>query len=376
MRPRHLTLGAFGLAALSAALLVTNVAAQTPAGIAKPLGAEAQAKAAWTMPRTADGHPDLQGNWSNATVTPLERPKGQPPALSEDAVAKIEKGVVDRIERLAAPSDPKREAPPQGGDGSTGAAGNVGGYNNFWIDSGRQVARINGEYRTSLIVEPPDGRVPALTPAALERQAARVKRFQQFGEYDNPENRPLAERCIASFGSNAGPPMLPNYFYNNNYTIVQTKDHVMVLTEMVHDARIIRLGKQHQHLPTQVRPWWGDSVGWWEGDTLVIETTNFSATQTSEHGLPIGILRASSPDLKITERLTRVDADTLLYKFTVDDPATFTRPWSGEVPFETLNEMVYEYACHEGNHALSNVLSGERSQEKSRDAAKKSPPKQ
>ena len=357
MRSRHLTLGAFGFAALAAGLLVTNVAAQAPAGIAKP----------WTMPRTADGHPDLQGNWSNATVTPIERPPGQPSVLSKEAVAKIEKGVVDRIERLAAPSDPKREAPPQGGDGSTGAAGNVGGYNNFWIDAGSRVAVVNGEYRASLVVDPPDGRVPALTPEARERQAARVKRFQQFGEYDNPENRPLAERCIATFGSNAGPPMLPNYFYNNNYTIVQTKDHLLVMTEMVHDARIIRLGTQHQHPPAQVRPWWGDSIGRWEGDTLVVETTNFHPQQ---------IFRGASDTLKVIERFSRVDADTLLYKFTIDDPATFTRPWSGEVPFEALNEMVYEYACHEGNHALSNVLSGERSQEKERDAAKKSPPKQ
>ena len=363
MSPRHLTLLGAGAALLVTVALLAPVAAQAPAGIANALGAEAQAKAAGTLPRTADGHPDLQGNWSNATVTPIERPAGQPSALSKDVVAKIEKGVVDRIERLAAPSDPKRDAPPQGGDGSTGAAGNVGGYNNFWIDAGDRVAVVNGEYRTSLIVDPPDGRVPALTPEARERQAARVKRFQQFGEYDNPENRPLAERCIASFGSNAGPPMLPNYFYNNNYTIVQTKDHVLVMTEMVHDARVIRLGKQHQHPPAHIRPWWGDSIGWWEGDTLVIETTNFHPQQ---------IFRGASDTLKVTERLSRIDADSLLYKFTVDDPATFTRPWSGEVPFEALTEMVYEYACHEGNHALSNVLSGERSQERARAAAKKS----
>jgi hypothetical protein len=325
------------------------------------------------MPRTPDGHPDLQGNWTNATVTPLERPPGQPPALSADMVAKIEKGVKDRIERLAAPSDPNRPAPPQGGDGSTGAAGNVGGYNNFWIDAGERVAIVNGEYRTSLIVDPPEGRVPALTDAARARQAERAKQVAQFGQYDNPENRPLAERCIASFGSNAGPPMLPNYFYNNNYTIVQTRDHVLVMTEMVHDVRIIRLGKQHERLPAHVRPWWGDSIGWWEGDTLVIETTNFSVRQTSEQGLPLGVFRAASPGLKVTERLTRVDADTLLYKFTVDDPDTFTRPWSGEVPFEKLDDLIYEYACHEGNYALSNVLSGERAQEKTRATAAPKP---
>ena len=351
----------WSVALVGAGAVLAPVAAQAPAGIARPA---APARPA-ALPRTPDGKPDLQGNWSNATVTPLERPPGQPAALSPAIVARIEKGVQDRIEALAKPSDPNRDAPPQGGDGSTGAAGNVGGYNNFWIDAGERVAVVNGEYRTSLIVDPPDGRVPALTEAARARQAERLKRFQSVGEYDNPENRPLAERCISSFGSNAGPPMLPNYFYNNNYTIVQTPDHVMVMTEMVHDARIIRIGKQHTHPPAHVRPWWGDSIGWWEGDTLVIETTNFHPQQ---------LFRGASDTLKVTERLSRVDGDTLLYKFTIDDPQTFTRPWSGELPFEKLDDLIYEYACHEGNYALSNVLSGERSQEKAREAAKKSPP--
>jgi hypothetical protein len=340
--------------------LLVPVSAQAPAGGA---GAPGQA-AAKPGPKMPDGTPDLQGNWSNATVTPLERPAGQDAVLSKDVVARIEKGVQDRIERLAQPSDPNRSAPPQGGDGSTGAAGNVGGYNNFWIDAGERVAVVNGEYRTSLIVDPPDGKVPALTEAGRARQAERLARFRAFGEYDNPENRPLAERCIASFGSNAGPPMLPNYFYNNNYTIVQTPDHVMIMTEMVHDTRIIRIGKHHQHPPAHVRPWWGDSIGWWEGDTLVIETTNFHPQQ---------VFRGASDTLKVTERLSRVDGDTLLYKFTIEDPETFTKPWSGEVPFEKLDEMIYEYACHEANYALSNVLSGARSQEKA-DAAKKTPP--
>jgi hypothetical protein len=364
MRRTSLRFGVFGLAAAGVAVLLSPLAAQAPAGIARPPDADAATTAAWSLPRTADGHPDLQGNWTNATVTPLERPPGQPPVLSKDVVAKIEKGVVDRIQRLAAPSDPNRPAPPQGGDGSTGAAGNVGGYNNFWIDAGDRVAVVNGEYRTSLIVDPPDGRVPALTDEARARQAERTKRAAQFGQYDNPENRPLAERCLASFGSNAGPPMLPNYFYNNNYTIVQARDHVLIMTEMVHDTRIIRLGRQHERLPASVRPWWGDSIGWWDGDTLVIETTNFHPSQ---------VFRGASDSLKVTERLSRADADTLLYKFTIDDPKTFTRPWSGEVPFEQLDELIYEYACHEGNYALSNVLSGERSQEKARGGAAPKP---
>lgn len=354
------------LAAVLTAAMLAPLAAQAPPSLARP-GAQrpTPAVASAKAGRTLDGYPDLQGNWSNATVTPLERPAGQPPVLSKEIVARIEKGVQDRIERLALPSDPDRPAPPQGGDGSTGAAGNVGGYNNFWIDAGERVAVVNGEYRTSLIVDPPDGKVPALTDAGRQRAAERAARAKQFGEYDHPENRPLAERCIASFGSNLGPPMLPNYFYNNNYTIVQTKDHVMLHTEMVHDTRVVRIGKHHRHPPASVRPWWGDSIGWYEGDTLVIETTNFH---------PLQLFRGASDTLKVIERISRMDADTLLYRFTIDDPQTFTRPWSGEVPFERLDEQIYEYACHEANYALSNVLSGERSQEKAREAAKKSPP--
>jgi hypothetical protein len=162
-----------------------------------------------------------------------------------------------------------------------------------------------------------------------------------------------------SFGNNAGPPMLPNYFYNNNYSIVQTKGHVMILVEMVHDARIVRIGGQHP--PASVRQWMGDSIGRWEGDTLVIETTNFH---------PLQGFRGSWENLKVTERLTRVDAQTLNYKFTVEDPTTFTSPFSGELPFRTLTEPVYEYACHEGNYGLEGVMRGARAQEQ-REASKK-----
>lgn len=336
-----------GLAVALVAL--TSAAGQAPPSSAKPS----------TMPRTADGKPDLQGTWSNATLTPLERAEGTALVMSKEEVAKREKGFSERVERLAEASDPNRPAPPKGGDGSVGAAGNVGGYNNFWIDPGDRIAIVNGEYRASLIIDPPNGRIPAQTPEARERAQLRLAAMKGRGQYDHPEFRPLAERCLMSFGSNAGPPMLPNYFYNNNYQIVQTKDHLMILVEMVHDVRVIRLSGER--LPKHIRPWMGGSIGRWEGETLVVETTNFHPSQQ---------FRGASENLKVTERFTRVDADTINYKFTIEDPTTFTVPWTGEVPFRRSDELIYEYACHEGNYALSNVLSGERNREK-REAEKK-----
>jgi hypothetical protein len=350
-RCRYRWIGGLALGLGGAMFVLAPAAAQAPASIAKP----------WTMPRTPDGKPDLQGNWTNATLTPLERPgENTPLVMSKEEVDRLEKRFADRVERLAESSDPNRPAPPKGGDGSVGAAGNVGGYNNFWIDPGDRIAVVNGEYRASLIVDPPSGKVPAQTQAARDRAQARLAIMKGRGQYDHPEFRPLAERCLMSFGSNAGPPMLPNYFYNNNYQIVQTKDHVMILTEMVHDVRVIRLGNV-ERLPKGDRPWMGDSVGRWEGDTLVVETTNFH---------PLQVFRGASDNLKVTERFTRADANTILYKFTIDDPTTFVSSWSGEVPFRRTDELIYEYACHEGNYALSNVLSGERNKEK-REAERK-----
>ena len=335
--------------------IVTLGVAVAAVPFAVPATAEAQAGDQWVMPRTPDGKPDLQGNWSNATITPFFRPEARGPTLTAAQVAEIEGGRQDLIERRAQPSDPDREAPPVGGDGSTGAAGGVGGYNYFYIDAGDHVAIFNGEYRSSLVTWP-TGRRPDLTPGARERIATRRAASRRFGQYDNPENRPLAERCIVSFGSNGGPPMLPNGFYNNNYTIVQTPDHVMIMTEMVHDARVIPLG-DHRPLADGQRPWFGDSRGWWEGDTLVVETTNIHSSQ-SLSGIP------STPDLVVTERFTRADEFTINYEFTIDDPTTYVEPWGGEVPFKALPALVYEYACHEANYALFNVLSGARAQER------------
>ena len=312
------------------------------------------------IPRTPDGKPDLQGIWDYATITPLERPASVTDlAMSEAAATALEKGVADRIERLARPSDPNRGAPPVGGQLSarTGETG-VGGYNNFYIDSGDVVAKIDGVYRTSLVVDPPDGRVPAITPEARQRSMARAM-ARKGREFDHPEFRPVGERCIISFGSTS--PLLPNYFYNNHVQIVQTADHVMILTEMVHDARIVRINAEH--LPAHVRPWLGDSVGRWEGDTLVVDTTNFPA-----HHMFRGM---SAENLHVIERFRRVDATTIVLRFTIDDPTTYTRPWTGEVPLRASRDAIYEYACHEANYALENILRGERRRDQERDAAKK-----
>lgn len=332
---------AFGMAHVSGQA-AAKPAAQAPAKTAKP----------WTLERTPDGKPDLQGTWTNATITPLERPAGQTNLVMTPAeAARLEKMTRDRVERLGQDSDPNRPAPPKGGDGSTGAAGNVGGYNNFWLDPGERVAVVDGQYRSSLIIDPPDGKIPALLPEARARNAERLKIMVGKGQYDQPEFRPLAERCLLSFGPTT--PLIPNYFYNNNLQIVQTPDTVMILMEMVHDARIVRMNAKH--LPSHIRPWMGDSIGTWEGDTLVVDTTNFPAQQP---------FRGSSLNLHVIEKFRRVDATTINYRFTVDDPTTFASAFTGEIPFTGMNEPIYEYACHEGNYALANVLSGARNEEK------------
>ena len=333
------------------------------------------------VPRTPGGRPDLQGNWTNGTITPIERPVGFDLVLTSEQVAEIEGGRQACIEANSQTSDPDREAPSAGGV-SIGcdfvleaAAGGTGGYNLFYLERGDRVAIMNGEPRSSILTVPEDGRIPNRTAEARERQRGLLAARGRHGEFDNPENRPLAERCIVSFGSNAGPPMLPNYFYNNNYTIVQTQDHVMIMTEMVHDARIVPLGDPPaaggetgssddaagpRSRPDALRPWFGDSRGWWEDDTLVIETTRLNPEQLTGYREFFG----ASPNMTITERLTRVDANTINYAFMIEDPDTWEGPWGGEVPFVRMDDLLYEYACHEGNYALENVLRGARAQER------------
>ena len=343
----------------------------------------AQAKP-WVMPRTADGKPDLQGNWTNETQTLLERMGTTSATLTPEQAAALEERARVVEEFRDKPSDPNRPVPAKGGDNSAltapgepsfieriaeSAGGAVGGYNGFWLDPGNEVITIDGVPRSSIIVDPPDGRIPALTAEGKKRLAEYAARAKRAGEFDHPEMRPLADRCLLSFGSNLGPPMLPNYFYNNNYQIVQTRDHVMIMTEMVHDVRIIRLGTNLQHPPGHVRPWFGDSIGRWEGDTLVVETTNIHPEQLAQTSI-LWPYRGASEHLKVTERFTRTGPDTILYKFTMEDPSTFTAPFSGELPFNRTDEMIFEYACHEGNYALTNILAGERAKEK-REAEKK-----
>jgi hypothetical protein len=357
---------------IGALTLAAGVSARAPqGGLATPKQASAAAPAKAGFPRMADGHPDLQGTYDIATLTPLERQAGTPLVLTDEQAARLERQTANRIERAAEPSKGDRSAPPVGGDGSTGAAGNVGGYNNFWIDSGTQFFSIDGQKRTSIIIDPPDGRVPGLTPQARQRAAARFQRptsdvqendpgLEGPGAYDDPERRPLGERCILGFGSTSGPPALP-VLYNNLHQIVQTPRYVMILNEMNHDARVIRMDAKHA--PENIRSWMGDSVGHWEGDTLVVDTTNFSEKTR---------FRGSSPNLHVVERFSRIDAKTIRYRFTIEDPATWVRPWSGEAAWPATTDSVYEYACHEGNYAMGDILRGARLKEKeAEEAAKK-----
>ena len=331
------------------------------------------------IPRTPDGRPDLSGTYDTATLTPLQRPRqfGDRGSLTAEeaaiaaanpaeAAALFSLGPAGSDERRGAdgsdPSNPERGAPPAGGDGSGGAAGNVGGYNTFWIDRGSGAFEINGEWRTSIITSPANGRRPPLTEAARQRAESRAASFRAntgtawwlendldaAGPYDNPEGRPLGERCLIGFGSTSGPPMLP-VLYNNLKKIVQTEDHLLILVEMVHDARVVRMNQEHD--PPEIRKWLGDSVGHWEGDTLVVDTTNFTDTPA---------LGGASGNLHVVERFTRVDADTLVYHFTVDDPTVWTEPWSGEYVWPATESRVYEYACHEANYSLGGILRGAR----------------
>jgi hypothetical protein len=380
-----------GLGAAVIAIVVTSssttVAAQAqkaPAKAApKPAAARPAAAKPSMPPRTKDGHPDLSGVYDIATVTPVERPAEAGGRL---VLTKEEAGAAEAYERQReakddAPIAGDRGAPPVGGERVATktwleaveqfAGGGTGGYNRFWLEEGRQIITVDGQKRSSILIDPPDGKIPPMKPEARQRiarlRAAAVDPSAGEaaaasgppGAFDGPESRPLAERCLLGFNSTSGPPSLPNYFYNNLKQIVQTRDSVVILNEMVHDARVIRIGGKH--LPSTIRNWMGDSIGWWEGDTLVVDTTNFTA-KTQFNG--------SSDQLHVIERIRRVDANTLIYRFTIEDSATWDRAWTGEYPWVATKDNLYEYACHEGNHAMGNMLKGARLKE-AEDAAKK-----
>jgi hypothetical protein len=365
-------------AAIAACLTAGPLAAQAARPVPKP-----PADKPWTVPRTPDGKPDLSGFYDVATMTPVERPGGVTRlVLTPEEAAALEKYEEERQVKNDAPITGDRAAPPVGGETSTGKSyleflerlggGVVGGYNNFWLAGGTKMIIVDGQKRSSLVIDPPDGKVPPMKDEAKKRNAAFTARGAVApdaneggaagprGEFDGPELRPLAERCLLGFGSTSGPPTLPNYFYNNMKQIVQTRDRILILNEMVHDARIIRLNAEH--VPPTIRRWMGDSVGKWEGDTLVVDTTNFTdKTQ----------FRGSGENLHVVERFTRTGPGTILYRFTVDDPSTWDRSWTGEYPWNATGENLYEYACHEGNYSLGGMLRGARQRE-AEEAAKKS----
>ena len=289
----------------------------------------------YTAARTPDGKPDLQGVWTNVTVTPLERPQN----LSDKAfftpaeAAAFERQIVEQ-------NNADRR------DG--GAQADVGrAYNDAWYDRGTRVVKT---LRTSLIVDPPDGHVPAMLPEAAKRQQARLAQTRGH-QFDGPENRSLAERCL--IWPTLGPPMLPS-FYNNNYQIVQGPGYVAIMVEMIHDVRMIPTDGR-PHLPSNVRLWMGDPRGHWEGNTLVVDTTNFTEKTA---------FRGSSENLHLVERFSRTDPDTLMYEVTVEDPSTWAKPWKIELPMRKTDGPIYEYACHEGNYAMEGMLAGARAEEK------------
>jgi hypothetical protein len=302
-------------------------------------GAAGARQKAWTLPRTPDGQPDLEGVWNSSTLTPFERPKeftGKEFFTSQEA----EEFAKDELNRV---DGDRRDG---GDDADVGRA-----YNEFWRDRGK----LTPDLRTSMIVDPPDGRVPPLTPQAQKIVAAR-RAANRGHEFDGPENRSLAERCIQV--RNAGPPMIPTN-YNSNYQIVQSPGYVALLSEQIHDVRVIPINGR-PHVASNVRLLSGDSVGHWEGNTLVVETTNFTDRTAFQD---------SGEHMKLVERFTRTAPDTLIYEFRVDDPESFTGSWTARYPMTKTNDLIYEYACHEGNYGLEGSLSGARAGERARAAS-------
>jgi hypothetical protein len=312
-----------------------GAAAQNVALAAKPAAKTAPAAAATEASfRTADGHPDFQGYWTNNSVTPLERPKdlGEKAFFTPEEAAAYAKRELSKLEVKG-----------------KGTYGDVH-YNmaQFGLEKGQ--SKVATSIRTSLITDPPDGRIPPMTPEARERNAARAAKNEGH-DFDSAQNRPLGERCL-SWGIE-GPPMMP-VSYNGTLQFVQGDGYVAILQEMIHDVHMIPTDGS-PHVDAKIRQWMGDSRGHWEGDTLVVDTTNFTDKTA---------FRGSSENLHVVERFRRVDANTILYQFTVDDPSTWARPWSGEISMAKMDGPIFEYACHEGNYGMANNLSGARAEER------------
>ena len=315
--------------------------------------------------------PDFSGYYDVATLTPLQRPKefGDNLLLTPKQARDITETQRMRVEERQKNRGPVTEAPPVGGAPPIGlgdeyledlGAGSVGGYNEAFVDQGDDVFMIDGKFRTSIVTVPKNGQLPGMTPAALKSMAERRRLYSKntgtawwleldgAGPYDGPESLADSERCLNGFGSTSGPPMLP-VLYNNFKRIVQTEDHVMILVEMVHDARIVRLNSTH--ISDKIRQRFGDSIGWWQGDTLVVDTTNF----TDSPGLFL-----ATRNLHVVEKFTQINDTDLLYSFTVDDPSVWQEPWQGEYVWPGSDDVIFEYACHEGNYSMSSILKGAR----------------
>ncbi len=323
----------------------TLLAAVAVATLLAPVSALGQtAGGGWTLPRTPDGQPDLQGVWANNNITPLERPEAWAgkESLTDEEVAALRSAAAEAVGDGDALFGDQLVLAAIGNQQATSYDPTTGNYNQFWI------AERDFTNRTSLVVDPPDGRVPALTAAAEERQAERLA-YARAHPADSYVDRPLSERCVTY-----GVPRL-GAGYNSYYQIFQSPEHVVIYMEMNHDARIIPIDGT-PHLDESVRQWHGDSRGRWEGDTLVIETTNYSP-QATFRGTP-------ADGMTLTERLTRVGPRTLDYEVTIDDPATYARPWTATIPLMGTDDAIYEYACHEGNIGMDGILAGHRAEER------------
>jgi hypothetical protein len=304
-------------------------------GMAAALAAED-----YVPPKTAFGVPDVQGVWNFKTRTGLERAEQYNGELEVDEATMLEK-MVSTPDYIAFLEATGAEAP--GPD-------NVGGYNGFWITPGDALAQMNGKYRTSLIVDPPDGQIPWKEEGQALRRSQQGELPMGLGESDGPEGRTLSDRCLVSFSSTA--PFMSS-LYNNHMQIVQSPTHVVLLAEMVHNARIVRIGQEFRDLPYE--QWLGDSIGYYEGDALVVQTRNFNPWQVAKE-------RLISNNVTLTERFTRVADDKIHYSFTIDDPELYSAPWTAEMPMYN-DEGLYEYACHEGNYAMRAILAGARREE-------------